>query len=50
MEEAWRLFSEMAQYTIGVISMAKETHNHFADHGEQSREVVREKGTAKEKD
>lgn len=33
MEKAWRLFPEMAQYIIGVISMVKETHNHFADYG-----------------
>jgi hypothetical protein len=27
-------FSEM-EYTIGVISMVKVTHNHVADHGDQ---------------
>jgi hypothetical protein len=50
MEETWRHFSEMAQYTIGVISMAKGTHNHFADHGEESREVIRRMGYSGKKD
>jgi hypothetical protein len=33
------------------MSLKKEARNHFADRGEQSsREVVRKKGTAEEKD
>jgi hypothetical protein len=37
--------------SIGVIGLEKEARNHFAGRGEQSsREVVRKKGTAEEKD
>lgn len=37
--------------SIGVISLEKEAQNHFAGRGDQSsREVVRKKGTAEEKD
>jgi hypothetical protein len=39
------------RHSIGVISLKKEAQNHFADRGEQSsREVVRRKGRAEEKD